>query len=849
MTAAVTEPHTTPSDSRRRRPDAATTVVLVAAGLVAAAHVVVGARLTTIVGFLGAGDARRPLLGYAVLVALLGAAALSGSVRARQGALVCAAVLPVLVAVLTGVAGQAWSLLATVLLALALWRIGRAVLDLLRVPLPPLCAAVIGVGIVATAVQVLGRTGLLRWWTVGVPVLLFGVLALVELGRAVVGRLRAGARPALTPPSLLPAFVFALLLVQLAWSLIYAAAPDAQYDAIYAKEWLPEQWALTGRIETPVDHPLLANTGTAQLVAALGWLVGAEGVGRYLQVAALVGIVGTLLTWRGLRPGLPALLAALGIGLMPHVLWQTGTAYDDLVLGAVCLGAAIGVWTLLEQGRVGWRAAVAVGLLSGTVLATKLHMIVFAALLGLLWALLAAGPARQRLLHVVTTAVAALAAAGAGPLVRFLDTGNPVFPQLNSVFRSEFYPPVSTTLNFPYAPGGVRELLRLPMDAVIEPAIYTEAVPPGAFGFSLVLLLAGLVASWRGGRSGRIVGAVLIVTLVAWWLQFRYLRYLLPYVVVAAGAVAAGWSATRSERVLSRGGQRLVGAGVAGVAVALFASSLGSFWNIPGRVPADVAFGQISRADYQRQVVPGWTVLQDLNRLAEPGAVVTGDAYARTALRDDLDYSPLWEVLQRAEVQRLPAESSEDLLRVLDHLDIRWVALRTESRIAAEAVEPPGALVRALRLSGKPVSTGGGFELYRLGAPAKPEPVPLCDPAFRGQSLGPGTGSCWDSQLDQAAGLEPAEAPAGTTQVVPICPRGVYELTAVGADVGTAAFLTFDSDPALERYSTAAAVAPGELRVLGTAPEGASMMSILVVPRGDGLRSVRLSRVSGHDGC
>ena len=73
-----------------------------------------------------------------------------------------------------------------------------------------------------------------------------------------------------------------------------------------------------------------------------------------------------------------------------------------------------------------------------------------------------------------------------------LDTGNPVFPAYNDIFRSSDYLPVRETFNFPYwKTADLWDALTLPYTVIVHSSSHTttEAMPPGAYG----LLVAAIV--------------------------------------------------------------------------------------------------------------------------------------------------------------------------------------------------------------------------------------------------------------------------------------------------------------------------------------------------------------------
>ena len=139
--------------------------------------------------------------------------------------------------------------------------------------------------------------------------------------------------------------------------------------------------------------------------------------------------------------------------------------------------------------------------------------------------------------------------------------------------------------------------------------------------------------------------AVLIAA-VAWYLQFRYLRYLLPsgaLAVVAIGLALPGRVRTRRAELVALGA-------VALSAVMFWPSTVALFWNVPGRdIPLAVALGSRADHDYERASMIELDALDAYDRLAPPGALALGDPHQRLAHRGSRPFS-VWEVTSRLEI-------------------------------------------------------------------------------------------------------------------------------------------------------------------------------------------------------
>ena len=281
---------------------------------------------------LTAGFARGSVLGYVLAVAAVGAWALFAPTRR----------LPYAVYACTGVG--ALILLGTLTLGGEVLSLVAAVLSLY---------GVLAGGVLAAARPAPGRSGRdrprglaggrrssasscwrwaasrLRWWDVAVPILVVGALGAYSSGAAF-ARERRG-RPGTTcVSSRLAVAVAALGLLTFGLACVWTAAPEVMFDALYAKAWLPLDWARAGDIGPLTLHPVLNGSGLHAAAGRARAQLNAGAVGRYLQLLALPAVVATV-WWAGRRSGWAPLAAAVLI-VTPHLFWQSTTADDDVLL-------------------------------------------------------------------------------------------------------------------------------------------------------------------------------------------------------------------------------------------------------------------------------------------------------------------------------------------------------------------------------------------------------------------------------------------------------------------------------------------------------------------------------------
>jgi hypothetical protein len=726
------------------------------------------------------------------------------------------------------VGGHAADVAMAVLTLTSAWWIGRAALRLLGAArLLDVFAVelVVGLGVVGLGILVLGRLHVLAWWSTGALTIALGALATVTAARAGWTRRRAAWTAIAGSP--VGAACAGLLLLQLGWAIVWLSAPEIMFDPLSGKTYLPQLWAHTGSIGPLLTHPQLNVAGLAQIVAVSGHTVGAHDVGRALE--ALTWIVLTATIWWAGRRSIAGPLAALAVGIVPQVVWQATTADDDLLLSLAALALAIAVLRTADtRGATGERmreepsfgTAVAIGLLAGACIWFKLHLLAITLVLTAGWLAISGSP-RRLVLRTAGVAAGALVAAAPAFVLRWIDTGNPVFPSYNNIFKSPHYPLVNEKFNFPFWPQAhTWEIVKVPYEAIVKPSLMNDALPPGAMGLLVAALVLGVLIGWRQSdrRVGVVVWAAVLASVLVWWIQLRYLRYVLPTATVAVLLVVVplrGWGA-ESGKVAT-----LIVA--AGAASALYLpSTVASFWNVPYRkVPFAAAFGHWDTNNYLRLLFPEKDALAAYQRAAPPGAYAISDALERVYV-SDRDLSARWEVdaLLRA-AGPLP-RTPDNALRRLRAMGIGWAILTVPDQNPGRNVWLPGLLAA----HGEIVFADRGWDLYRfVDRPRRPR-MTMCDDRLRGR---PG---CWIGSFDDAPGLADGESPGGTSRSVPVCPGQTVAVQVTTAPGGQSAHVSLgtDSGDALSGHA-GGDVAPGSTGwVYGTANPGTHTTSVGLTP-------------------
>jgi hypothetical protein len=718
---------------------------------------------------------------------------------------------------------QVLAMLTAILTMVALWDTGERLLRRLGADslarITPV-AWLAGIGPWSLGTIALGRLSLVRWWTVGVLVVLFGVIGSIRLGVRIMAHRRSIAEE--VGRSAVSLAAAGLILLSCAWAAIYTAAPELQFDALYGKAYLPELWARTGHIGSLVRHVQFEISGWFQTLATYGHLLGAPAVGRYLQLFGLMCAAATIWWW-GRRHGALGPLAAVAVVVTPHLFWQTSTADDDVLLALCALALCIAVVESLRTEAIseGRGVPFALGLMAGCGPSLKLHLVPLFAFLLLGW--MAAGRASHSITRRLGYSVLGAMITGLPPFVlRWIDSGNPVLPAYNNIFRSPDWLPVNETANLPFwvHPGAFGPVKAI-WDAVIEPQLMAEDAPPGAFGVLVGAIVVAVLMGWLGrdrSHATRVVWFALLPALIFWWLSLRYLRYLLPVGFVSVALIlmlTSGVTLGRRARVLCITGATLA-------AIASFPVAISQFWNVPAhKPPVYAAVGRWNAASYEDAALPERPAILAFNRLAPPGARMATTAYERAWLTQGRDlYALQYDVAALMEIHGPLPTAGDPTLKLLRGIGINWVLVTGADRLLNE----PGYLSQVLTTHGKIEFGERGWDLYRLvDRPPRSTPLAACD------RVGVGVPACWGGPRTAAGNLT-----VSITRVIPVCAGETLAVTVTQAPGGA-------PSPVLIRFvggSPQDGVQPGETipglsqSIYATAPPGATGADVIISPVG-----------------
>lgn len=611
---------------------------------------------------IGPWNVRLPPLVVATILVLAGGTLLSLTGTIGRRALL-AVVLGITVAMLLLSGTLVAALVATIVLAAA-FGYGATLLRLLRasdLPESDLYAIAIGLGVTSYATLALALAGVL-FPSAGIAVVAAGIL----IGQREVRRIAGGVwRRLRTEPSgragplLFAGCVWAIVL------LVEAVAPEVQYDALSYHLGLPRVWIDAGGL---IDVPEQIQSYyylAAEMNFTLAMLLAGPIAAKLVSLIVLgVTIVAVHVVARDMFSVRVAVIAAALFATTPAIAWQGTTTYVDV---AVTLYVFLGAYAALRARRLGsTRLAVVAGLLLGLGLATKVTAVLTVAPIALILVCAPPAPAasgRRRIAVVLAFAAALALALAPWPLLRYVQTGNPVFPLFNGVFHSPLWPavdvvshPAYTLDRFGLAKDPVN-LAALPFALSYAAELFDDGSVGAAFGISLLLVPLALIRRVRS-PDVRYLAFISLASFALWSASVQYARYLLPAfagltVLAAVGLADLGSSARRlSVRVAAAVPPTLM--------VMSFPLILFLYPYVADRIPYAVAFGAEPADAYLARTLPTYRALRQLAVSAgRDSHVLLLSFHAGAADDEDRLYAP-------GRVETISSIWTQDLVRITD---------------------------------------------------------------------------------------------------------------------------------------------------------------------------------------
>jgi len=495
----------------------------------------------------------------------------------------------------------------------------------------------IGFTSLSYALFALACVGLYRRPVVGGIVMLLAAVGCVSAPRPLMQALKS-----FTIPQRADGAFVVCVGAAVAWGLIAVLAPETEYDALWYHLYLPARWLAAGRpvdlIEEYISLYPLAWEMLYGGAMALGGPVAAKVL--HFVCLPLVAVTTSLLTMQLFPRANPWIATALVV-TAPTILWESTTAYIDLALAWYL---ALAVYALVRYDTSQDRRWIVVGaVVMGTALGIKHLGLVALAITAIILAFRETriATSRDAARTVVVFTAIALAIAWPWYVRAYAASGNPVFPEMYSVFgatpETRWSPDAERSLRrFKNHFGRSRtmaHLATLPWDVTIHGASYG-----GTFG-PLFLILVPAAASWRR-RPRTSAGLVVLAgsaAYIAVWaspISSFQMRFLVPVVPMLAAVAAHGAMRIRdaADATVRHGG-----AAATTFIVVLLVMNLppaiewherdrvkwaGWLTHVVRGLPVGVVVGVEKEDDYLARVVPSYRAWRFIDRVLPPSSLV-----------------------------------------------------------------------------------------------------------------------------------------------------------------------------------------------------------------------------------
>ncbi len=453
---------------------------------------------------------------------------------------------------------------------------GRAVISRLgRVshsPEPPdALATLLGIGIYATIMTLTARlpVNYAAAWA-----LLLALPIALDL-RGTASRLRAwfDALRAIELRNWRVRAALAILLGVLCVHWFVALQPESSADGLAMHLAVPMDIAAN---HVMTFHPNLFVWSVMPMAAdfsySIVYLLGGEAAASLLNFALLLMLVALLFraAWQWLHPG-PAMIVAALFASTPLVFLVTGSLFIENFVAVMIFGLVMALWRLQETGdaRYLWLAAA----LGGTAASAKFGAWAFVLMA---FAFAVVELRRRRAPGPALLAAALLLVFAAPPyIIAFAQTGNPVFPFLNSRFPSMM---LERGVEFRNNNFAQPLTWKTPFDLTFHTGRFLEGLP-GAFGFEYLFLIPlGAIALFAArSYAARIAAGVALAAGALVMVSQPYARYVypaMPLLAIPLAALGARFAARQRRLCIA-----LFAAAVGCIALNVYFSSVSGWYH------------------------------------------------------------------------------------------------------------------------------------------------------------------------------------------------------------------------------------------------------------------------------
>ena len=311
-----------------------------------------------------------------------------------------------------------------------------------------------------------------------------------------------------------------------------ALAPDLLFDSQAMKAWMPRIWAENNQIDLALGHTQSGLLSSMSLPQMLANYLGVSESGSVIQLACLILIL-CLLARNMMKTNNNFVLVATLLTI-PAFAWQVSGSYDDVWIATLLLCAFVSIIEISKK-QIQTSDLILLGIVVSSLLAGKLSLLPFGAIFSC-YVIFRILSTRSRVFSRIALFITTVITLSSPPfLQKFGQSKNPVWPTYNGIFHGLNLPEVNISWNLPFGPGDFVSLLTSPFRTIVNPSGWVEGSSPGLYSASILLILIVIALSISNlqAHPELILGVLILsINLVIWYIQFRYLRYLLPSFII-----------------------------------------------------------------------------------------------------------------------------------------------------------------------------------------------------------------------------------------------------------------------------------------------------------------------------
>jgi|GEM_PF-6470875 len=418
----------------------------------------------------------------------------------------------------------------------------------------------------------------------------------------------------------LVSILISVLLIMILVNFINAIAPETAYDGLNYHLTVPKIYIEHHRI---VNLPNILQSYFAksvEIIYASGMIIGGQITAKLISYGfGILSVLSIICLAKRFFSLETAIIAASLFFIAPHVSWLTTTTDVELAVSfyAICVIFVLLLWRVNNKKTLLFLC----GILAGIALSVKLTSILFLipiALSVIMISYRSSGSVKRVILDLVVFGLPILIMATPWYLITYFQTGNPVFPFFNGLFKSPLLASVNTNLDWKAFGMGykLKDILLFPFYVTYFSEIY-GMFPNGTIGIIMFLSIPSIFFI-RKSKEIFILIFVSIISIIICLSIVQYFRYMIP--ILGVLSILAGYLLSHFINNYTKFYKCVCGSLLIINLFTCVPVYLTSFL-IPGRIPYRVALGLESRDDYLRKVVMAYPIFQYLNQHYDPSKI------------------------------------------------------------------------------------------------------------------------------------------------------------------------------------------------------------------------------------